>query len=87
MLIKYSYIKCVPVTQITKRVSCTEKFCASYRTIPLILYVRYFLFADEGKPTISQYQRSNRYSFTVATSCANRVLKQGEEGKGWLEML
>ena len=47
MLIKYSYIKYVPVTQITKRVSCTEKFCASYRTIPLILYVQYFIFADE----------------------------------------
>jgi hypothetical protein len=47
MLIKYSYIKYVPVTQITKHISCTEKFRASYRTIPLILYVRYFLFADD----------------------------------------
>ena len=46
MLIKYSYIKYVPVTQITKCISCTEKFCASYCTIPLILYARYFLFAD-----------------------------------------
>jgi hypothetical protein len=46
MLIKYSYIKYVPVRQITKCVSSTEKFCASYRTIPLILYARCFLFAD-----------------------------------------
>ena len=46
MLIKYSYIKYVPVTQITKCLSCTEKFCPSYRTIPLILYLQYFLFAD-----------------------------------------
>ena len=33
-------------SQVTKCISCTEKFRAIHSTLPLILYVQYFLFAD-----------------------------------------
>ena len=46
MLIEYSYVCYVHIMQITKCVSCIEKFLTRYHTIPLILYVRYFLYHD-----------------------------------------
>ena len=73
MLIEYSYVCYVPITQIPKCVSCTEKFCARYHTIPLILLYDTF-FSDDGMLVLmksplnflryGQCKRNNRGKYT-----------------------